>query len=870
MKNSLLTIFNHLGGGSTKALKPSKNGKTPFGRLLNLNAQTPHIDSQSIWNKQLGNIKNAKRISLNFKNKEELFQTPFFTAKNDMSHLQGGAFNITNKKKSPNNASIVKTNFMKINKNQNINAAAKLKTTNTAHENDLIFSEAGQLILNHFNENKSGKIILNINDNQRAAIEMTPQNAGKHFQFELKITNRQEKNIDVHEAKHKNLALSYINSSQKNGTFPKNRDLNNDPSMANSRKKQPDVSLTLKNDPNNNQLSQASAKMNFETNHSANEKIFQIKTSKYVKNKTLNLTQSKNSPKEIYVDNPSKGNSQKSHAIVENLSNFKNDGDSNSLGITETIKMSESSLPIDTNKNQPKKNVKIKELTIHTNLKETDGAAFQHKEKVSHPQTMAYIETKILNSIKMENKAIHFQLVPISTKTKNAKANGESAVHLKSATSMSFLKYANTNKEIVYQLQSVGKQKKSIIPVELKYIEPQKKSNANFGVEYQLAGGKTIKMNKMMLDKTIRTKPLKNFVAAQQAKPEFVSTKPINRGDSHKETPPENRVIATKQNIQTPKISEPQSTVYQKLSVRNREPGGDNTPLKYQHTEWATNKKTKGNANFSAAEQSKVKQTAIKFSEFSEAGHQGRTFSEEPIPSEKMPLKNNANVNAAATGRAQNRTANSKIKETAKSEQMPAQKSENTVHQASITLESVKENNTIKKKSDGVNELSHIKVNESATKQESVSPENMEQLKGQLTRLRKNILSTLETPKNHNSHSHMKLLLEESPLGKVEMNYKEQLKNKTLKIVVESESIKNEVLKMLPQINDQLHAKGLDLVQFRVDVGAFTEKENFQKNKHKNNSNAKTNKIEEVEDESAKHSTINIKEYGYNTIEYVA
>jgi hypothetical protein len=185
-------------------------------------------------------------------------------------------------------------------------------------------------------------------------------------------------------------------------------------------------------------------------------------------------------------------------------------------------------------------------------------------------------------------------------------------------------------------------------------------------------------------------------------------------------------------------------------------------------------------------------------------------------------------------------------------------------------LESVKENNTIKKKSDGVNELSHIKVNESATKQESVSPENMEQLKGQLTRLRKNILSTLETPKNHNSHSHMKLLLEESPLGKVEMNYKEQLKNKTLKIVVESESIKNEVLKMLPQINDQLHAKGLDLVQFRVDVGAFTEKENFQKNKHKNNSNAKANKIEEVEDESAKHSTINIKEYGYNTIEYVA
>ncbi len=116
-------------------------------------------------------------------------------------------------------------------------------------------------------------------------------------------------------------------------------------------------------------------------------------------------------------------------------------------------------------------------------------------------------------------------------------------------------------------------------------------------------------------------------------------------------------------------------------------------------------------------------------------------------------------------------------------------------------------------------------------------------------------------------NSQINLSLDDTPLGKMDLQFKQNERHLT--IVVENEQAKAELVKLTPLIQQNLSEKGLQLTGFQVNVGQFGQpegqgKHDSAKKHHRLNVNTQNGK-EVGEHETS--STIVNRKFGYNTME---
>lgn len=113
--------------------------------------------------------------------------------------------------------------------------------------------------------------------------------------------------------------------------------------------------------------------------------------------------------------------------------------------------------------------------------------------------------------------------------------------------------------------------------------------------------------------------------------------------------------------------------------------------------------------------------------------------------------------------------------------------------------------------------------------------------------------------------------IEKGPVGKMEIQFKEQGKDKKVQIFVESESARAEIRKVLPQIQHSLSEKGIELQNVQINISSFaTTPEQFRESqKHKTRQSIRSTNREEVADENPEPA-LKQRKFGYNTMEVIA
>jgi|GEM_PF-6381954 len=123
---------------------------------------------------------------------------------------------------------------------------------------------------------------------------------------------------------------------------------------------------------------------------------------------------------------------------------------------------------------------------------------------------------------------------------------------------------------------------------------------------------------------------------------------------------------------------------------------------------------------------------------------------------------------------------------------------------------------------------------------------------------------------NHNGKINQAVLkINSAVLGKMEIHFKEVAKNKEVTLLVENETAKSEIERLLPRINEALQQRGIDLNSLKVDLYNYSQKKEQEHHKADKPLNTLHTNQEEVPDEPKK-STVKVRHYGYNTIEVIA
>lgn len=111
--------------------------------------------------------------------------------------------------------------------------------------------------------------------------------------------------------------------------------------------------------------------------------------------------------------------------------------------------------------------------------------------------------------------------------------------------------------------------------------------------------------------------------------------------------------------------------------------------------------------------------------------------------------------------------------------------------------------------------------------------------------------------------------IESSPAGKMEIQFEEKSGHKQIKILVENESTQHELQKAVPQLQQNLNARGIELASLTVQVSQFGNKAGQTAPHNKQGTRHKNKETKEVQHEADK-STVTKRNYGYNTIEVIA
>ena len=114
-----------------------------------------------------------------------------------------------------------------------------------------------------------------------------------------------------------------------------------------------------------------------------------------------------------------------------------------------------------------------------------------------------------------------------------------------------------------------------------------------------------------------------------------------------------------------------------------------------------------------------------------------------------------------------------------------------------------------------------------------------------------------------------RMQIESGDLGKIDVHFKDDGSSKSMTIFVENEVAKTEIQKLLPAIQNGLVDKGFQFQQIQVDLGQTGTKQ-FKRESDKQKPTKRTAHIT-TEDQDDNIPTMNKqKQFGYNTVEYVA
>ena len=112
--------------------------------------------------------------------------------------------------------------------------------------------------------------------------------------------------------------------------------------------------------------------------------------------------------------------------------------------------------------------------------------------------------------------------------------------------------------------------------------------------------------------------------------------------------------------------------------------------------------------------------------------------------------------------------------------------------------------------------------------------------------------------------------LDGKELGKLEIRVQQNNKEEQGVILVENHTVKEQLQKILPDIQQNLNQKGSMITAINVEVNTGEDK-NFERNKFMNrNMNKKLNSITADYSENVTDRTKTKKNYGYNTMEVLA
>ena len=162
------------------------------------------------------------------------------------------------------------------------------------------------------------------------------------------------------------------------------------------------------------------------------------------------------------------------------------------------------------------------------------------------------------------------------------------------------------------------------------------------------------------------------------------------------------------------------------------------------------------------------------------------------------------------------------------------------------------------------------KVSEAAINAHSIHPKEM-RLSEKWTPLVSRITELIQKFKASAKQNSVKTSFKISTggAGEVEIQLNEKTKEKTIKIMVESDKVRGELQKNLPQIQQNLLLKGIEFNSIAIDTSPLGSKMNQAQDPPRGTHKSKSKQSKEVADEQ-EQPTVKKKNYGYNTIEVIA
>ncbi len=120
----------------------------------------------------------------------------------------------------------------------------------------------------------------------------------------------------------------------------------------------------------------------------------------------------------------------------------------------------------------------------------------------------------------------------------------------------------------------------------------------------------------------------------------------------------------------------------------------------------------------------------------------------------------------------------------------------------------------------------------------------------------------------NNTFTQSQVVVDGGEMGKLDIRLNKNSTTQSILILVENDTIKTEIARILPHLTENLQSKGLQVSAVNIDVGQSWNKNNKRQN---GRDNTKTNYSQTPEGTNDQDTTINSKRYyGYNTMDIIA
>ncbi len=154
------------------------------------------------------------------------------------------------------------------------------------------------------------------------------------------------------------------------------------------------------------------------------------------------------------------------------------------------------------------------------------------------------------------------------------------------------------------------------------------------------------------------------------------------------------------------------------------------------------------------------------------------------------------------------------------------------------------------------------KVENLQTANKTIDPVNMKEVIYKIERMMSNV--------SINKINNSVFSIDGKELGKLEIRVRQNNNEEQGVILVENEAVKEQLQKHIPDIQENLQQKGVEILAINVEVNSKNENK-YSKNKHtKLRNNKILNEINNQQIKNIEMKSLTTKNYGYNTMELLA